>query len=103
MWATTAPVMGIAAARKSRELGLPIAGYGTILAAMFATSTLLDPSINPNARRTLQAGTGLFLLSDSLLGVQEFLLRSPSPALESAVMATYTAGQGLIAAGVARA
>ena len=102
LWATTAPVMGIAAARKSRELGLPVAGYGTILAAMFATSTLLDTSIDPKARRTLQAGTGLFLLSDSLLGVQEFLLREHSPALESAVMATYTAGQGLIAAGVAQ-
>jgi uncharacterized membrane protein YhhN len=102
MWATTAPVMGIAAARKSRELGVPVAGYGTILAVMFATSTLLDPSINANARRTLQTGTGLFLLSDSLLGAQEFLLRKHSPALESAVMATYTAGQGLIAAGVAQ-
>jgi len=102
MWATTAPVMGLAAGRKSRELGMPVAGYGTILAAMFATSTLLDPAINANARRTLQAGTGLFLLSDSLLGVQEFLLREHSPVLESAVMATYTAGQGLIAAGVAQ-
>lgn len=102
MWATTAPVMGIAAARKNRSLGLPVAGYGTILAAMFATSTLLDSSIRPGARRTLQAGTGLFLLSDTLLGIQEFLLREHSPVLESAVMATYTAGQGLIAAGVAR-
>jgi uncharacterized membrane protein YhhN len=103
LWATTAPVMGIAAARKSRDLGLPVAGYSTILATMFATSTMLDPTIDARARRTLQAGTGLFLLSDSLLGVQEFLLRRHSPALESAVMATYTAGQGLIAAGVARA
>lgn len=102
MWATTAPVMGLAAARKSSGLGRPVAGYATILAAMFATSTLLDPRIDTSARRTLQAGTGLFLLSDSLLGVQEFLLREHSPALESAVMATYTAGQGLIAAGVAR-
>lgn len=103
MWSATAPVMGIAAARKSRRLGLPIAGYGTILAAMFAASTLLDPATDAHARRTLQAGTGLFLLSDTLLGVQEFLLREHSPALESAVMATYTAGQGLIAAGVAQA
>ena len=103
MWATTAPVMGLAAARKSRDLGRPVAGYATILATMFGASMLLDPSISANARRTIQAGTGLFLLSDSLLGVQEFLLRSHSPALESAVMATYTAGQGLIAAGVAQA
>ena len=85
------------------ELGLPIAGYSAMLAAMFATSTALDPTISPRARTTIKAGTALFLLSDSLLGVQEFLLKRHSPALESAVMATYTAGQGLIAAGVADA
>ena len=45
-------------------------------------------------------GPSLFLLSDSLLGVQKFLRREPSPALESAVMATYTAGQWLISDGV---
>jgi uncharacterized membrane protein YhhN len=101
MWVTTAPVMGLAARRKSPEMGLPIVGYGTILAAMFASSTTLDPSIKPRARRTIKAGTALFLLSDTLLGVQEFLLKEKHPALESAVMATYTAGQGLIAAGVA--
>jgi uncharacterized membrane protein YhhN len=103
MWATTAPIMGLAARRKAPELGLPVAGYGTILATMFATSTMLDPTIRPAARRTIRAGTALFLLSDSLLGVQEFLLKERKPALESAVMATYTAGQGLIAAGVANA
>lgn len=101
MWVTTAPVMGLAARRKRPEMGLPIVGYGTILAAMFASSTTLDPAIKPAARRTIKAGTTLFLLSDTLLGVQEFLLRKKHPALESAVMATYTAGQGLIAAGVA--
>ncbi len=45
------------------------------------------------------AGTSLFLLSDSLIGVQRFLLGRPSPTLESAVMGTYTAGQWLIADG----
>lgn len=102
IWATAAPIMGVAAARRSRELGLPVAGYGTILAAMFAASSILDKDVPRSARTTIQVGTGLFLLSDSLLGVQKFLLREPSPALEAAVMATYTAGQGLIAAGVAR-
>ena len=101
MWVTTAPVMGLAARRKSPELGLPIVGYGTILAAMFASSTALDTSIKPRARRTIKAGTALFLVSDTLLGVQKFILKEKNPALESAVMATYTAGQGLIAAGVA--
>lgn len=103
MWATTAPVMGIAAHRRHPGFGVPIAGYGSILAAMFAASTALDPAIPARARTTLKAGTALFLLSDSLLGAQEFLLKEPNPRLEAAVMATYTAGQGLIAAGVAQA
>lgn len=102
IWATTAPVMGLAARRQNHELALPIVGYGTILATMFATSTTLNSSISPGARRTIRTGTALFLLSDTLLGVQKFLLKEKNPALESAVMATYTAGQGLIAAGVAK-
>jgi uncharacterized membrane protein YhhN len=70
---------------------------------MFATSRVLDPGLGQGARRTLQAGTALFVLSDTLLATQKFLLTEPRPALESAVMATYTAAQGLIAAGVASA
>ena len=70
---------------------------------MFATSRMLDPALPPGARRTLQAGTALFLLSDSVLAVQKFLLPEPRPVLESVVIATYTAGQGLIARGVAGA
>jgi uncharacterized membrane protein YhhN len=101
MLVTTAPVMGLAARRKNPDLALPVLGYGTILAAMFATSTTLDPSINPRAKRTIKAGTTLFLVSDTLLGVQDFLHKEKNPVLESAVMATYTAGQALIAGGVA--
>lgn len=101
IWSTTAPVMGLAARRKNPAMGLPIVGYGAILASMFAASTTLDPAVKPRARRTIKAGTALFLLSDSLLGIQLFLLRKPHPVLESAVMGTYTAGQGLIALGVA--
>ncbi len=101
LWLTTAPVMSLAAGRKDPALRGPVAAYATILAAMFASSRTLDPSLPCRARRTLQAGTALFLVSDTILGLQEFLLKEPHPALESAVMATYTAGQGLIAAGVA--
>ena len=53
------------------------------------------------ARRAVQAGTALFVVSDTALATQAFLLREPRPALDSFVMATYTAGQGLIAVGVA--
>ena len=103
MWLTATPRMSLAAGRKDPALRVPVAAYATILSAMFASSRMLDPALPQRARRTLQAGTALFLVSDSVLGVQKFLLAEPRPALESVVMATYTAGQGLIAAGVARA
>ena len=103
LWAGTAPVMALGARRQSPELALPVVGYSAILATMFATSTMLDASMSPARRRTIQAGTALFLLSDTALGVQKFLLREEHPALERVVMATYTAGQGLIAAGAAQA
>jgi uncharacterized membrane protein YhhN len=102
-WATTAPVMAVAAGRKDSHLRLPIAAYAAVLSSMFATSTMLDTDMRASARRRIVAGTSLFLLSDSLLGVQKFLRREPSPALESAVMATYTAGQWLIAEGAVAA
>ena len=103
LWLTTAPVMAWAAGRRSRRLAGPVAGYAAVLATMFGTSTTLDPALPRHARATVQAGTTLFLVSDTLLGVQDFLLSEPRPGLERAVMATYTAGQGLIAWGVARA
>ena len=101
LWLTTAPAMSYAAGRKDPELRVPVAAYATVLAAMFASSRMLDPALPRSARRTLQAGTTLFLVSDTILGVQEFLLKERDPRLEAAVMATYTAGQGLIAAGAA--
>ncbi len=100
-WLAAVPTMAYAAGRRSPELRWPVAAYGTILTVMFAASTTIGEAVTPRGRRMLRAGTLLFLTSDSLLGVQRFFLDEPSPALEGAVMATYTAGQGLIAAGVA--
>lgn len=103
LYAATAPVMTLAAGRRSRRLAVPVAGYAALLATMFGTSTLLGPDLPAGARRSVRAGTALFLASDTLLGLQEFVLPRRSPGLERAVMATYTAGQGLIAWGAARA
>ncbi|WP_182524377.1 lysoplasmalogenase [Nocardioides dongkuii] len=103
LWLTAAPVLGVAAGRKDPALGVPVAAYATILSAMFASSRMLDPALPQDARRTLQAGTALFLVSDTVLAAQKFLLPEPRPALEAVVMTTYTAGQALIAAGVASA
>ena len=99
----TGPLMARAAGRKSSTLRLPVLAYAGILSSMFAASTRLDPSIPEDARRTVVAGTALFLASDSILGAREFLLAEKSPLTDAAVMATYTTGQGLIALGVARA
>jgi uncharacterized membrane protein YhhN len=102
-WLALAPIMATAAGRKDPRFQAPIAAYSAVLASMFAASTRLDHSIPAATRRKIVAGTSLFLLSDSLLGLQKFLLDQPVPALESSVMATYTAGQLLISDGVAEA
>lgn len=103
LWLTAAPLMSVAAGRKDPALRVPVAVYATILSGMFASSRMLDPALPQGSRRTLQAGAVLFLISDSVLAVQEFLLTEPRPVLESVVMTTYTAAQGLIATGVASA
>jgi len=103
MLLTTGPLMAYAAGRKEPKLRVPVAAYSAVLASMFATSTMLDKKLPARARNTIVAGTGLFLASDTILGVREFLLKNDSPLLDAAVMATYTSGQGLIAAGVAQA
>lgn len=103
LWVGAAPVMSVAAGRQDPALRAPVAAYATILSAMFASSRLLSRSLPPGARRSIRTGTALFVVSDVVLATQRFLLREPRPGLDSFVMATYTAGQGLIAAGVARA
>jgi uncharacterized membrane protein YhhN len=103
LWLTLAPLLSAAAGRKDPALRLPVAAYATILSGMFAGSRLLDPALPRGARRAVRAGTALFLVSDTVLAVQEFVLDEPRPALEAVVMATYTTAQGLIVAGVARA
>jgi uncharacterized membrane protein YhhN len=102
-WALTGPLMAALAARRQRELGLPVLGYGAMLAAMVASATRLDPSLTPSSRRLSAAGAGMFMLSDTVLGFRQFALTDPPPALETIVMATYTVGQLLLSEGAARA
>ncbi len=102
LWLATAPPMTVAARRRDPALAGPVAAYATLLAVMFAAGSTLDPQRPARARQTVIAGTGLFLVSDTMLGVQRFLLADERPTLEVAVMATYAAAQGLIAAGVAQ-
>jgi uncharacterized membrane protein YhhN len=106
LFAVAAPLMGWAAGQKSPRLRVPVIAYAGVLSSMVATSTRLEDSADPRARRTVAAGTALFLTSDSILGIREFVVRDPSPRtqalLDVAVMATYTTSQALIASGVAR-
>lgn len=98
--AALVPGNALAAGRKDSRFAVPIGAYGLVLTAMAAAATALPDA---PGRRRVRAGAALFLLSDSLIGAQQFLRDEPHPALESAVMATYTAGQWLIADGVREA
>ncbi len=102
-WALTAPLMAVMAHRRHPQLGGPVLGYATMLAAAVVSATHLDPEIPPTARRLTAAGAGLFMLSDTLLGIRKFVLTDPPASLETAVMATYTAAQFLLSEGAARA
>lgn len=102
-WAIAAPVQALSAARRDRTLGLPVAAYSAALTSMAVSAQRLSPSVSPSARRLAAAGSLLFLASDSMLGLRKFVLADPPPALEGAVMATYTAGQLLLSEAAARA
>lgn len=95
--------MALMAHQVHRELGLPIFGYATVLAAVVARAMHLDPTLSAASRRLTAAGAGLFMLSDTLLGVCRFVLQDPPPARARAVMATYAADQFLLSEGAARA
>ena len=69
-WALTSPLMGLMARRTERGLGRPVFGYATLLATMVVGATHLDPTLSPASRRLTAAGAGMFMLSDTLLGVR---------------------------------
>lgn len=103
LWAVGAPRTVVAAYRRQPALAPVLAGYSATLSGTAAAATLLGPEIPVGARRATLAGAGLFLLSDSMLGLRKFVLADPPAWLEGAVMATYTGAQFLIAEGAARA
>src|SRR5690606_12653833 len=85
--AVLVPANAVLAGRREPRFGGPVGVYGLVLAAMAASAAALPTS--PGQSR-IRAGAALFLLSDSLIGAQQFLRTEPAPVLESAVMATYT-------------
>lgn len=101
--AAMGPLVGLAAAKKERSLGVAVPTYSAVLTTMAAHAGNLDPS-QPRLARTLTlAGALSFLASDSILGARKFLVNEPPPWMERVVMATYTTGQLLLSEGAARA
>lgn len=103
LWAVGAPRTLVAAYRTEPLLAPVLAGYSALLSGTAAAATVLGPQIPAGARRATLAGAGLFLLSDSILGLRKFVLADPPAWLEGAVMATYCSAQFLLADGAARA
>ncbi len=103
MWATAAPGMSLAARHRDPVLALPVALYATALAALLASAGQLDGSRDPRAAREVLAGTSLLPGLGHAPGRPDVPAR-PATALglESAVMASYTAAQALIARGLTR-
>jgi uncharacterized membrane protein YhhN len=93
--------VGLAAAawRRERVLALPVAAYGGALTSMVAAAAAVEPD---QGRARVLAGGVLFLVSDGLLGLRTFVVREDHPALEAAVMASYTAAQWCICDGMVR-
>lgn len=102
-WLVSTPVMARGAARTAPVLGFAVGGYATLLTAMAANALRLDATVPVAARRLTAAGALLFLASDTMLGLRKFVLTDPPPAMETAVMATYTAAQLLLSEGALRA
>lgn len=102
-WAVTAPITTYHASREDPALGAQLGAYSGVLAAMAASATQVGRQLPPEARRFTMVGAGLFLLSDSLLGMRRFVLDDPPHWLERAVMATYTGAQYCLAEGAIRA
>ena len=100
-WALGAPGVAVKASMEHPPLGPVLAGYSGALTAVSAAALNLGPRQPAYARRTASAGALLFLLSDSLIGLSQFVLETTDPRWDAAVMATYTAAQGLLEEGVA--
>ena len=94
--------MALAAAREDRAVAVPVGAYGVALATMVASAAAIDPD---RGRDRVLRGAAMFLVSDVVLGLRTFVVGEESPvssALETVVMATYTAGQWGIAEGMRR-
>ena len=96
--ATYGAAAALLAPRAGRLRG-PVLGYAAVLTAMGATALDTAGRLPAPRARAVTAGALLFLFSDAVLAANRFGGR-PLPGADAAVMATYTAGQALLAAGL---
>lgn len=94
------PALSRRAGRHDPALAVPVLVYTGAITTMVASAICLDERVPARARRRVVVGSALFLCSDTLLAAREFVLTRPPRWTDAGVMATYTLGQGLIAAGV---
>ncbi|WP_167145341.1 lysoplasmalogenase [Pseudomonas sp. OTU750018] len=77
---------------------IPVACYALAISAMLwrALARLGQPDLNIHSRRLAAVGAALFVLSDSLIGINRFV--APFEAAPVAIMLSYWLGQWAIAA-----
>lgn len=103
LFATGGPAMAAGAAREDVPLGAAVLGYTALLSTMFAHACHLSPTRSRRARMLTAGGAGLFVVSDTVLGIREFWWPTSPRHVETVVMASYTAGQLLLRLGAASA
>lgn len=82
------------------DLRVPVVLYGAALTAMVVAALNLVGRIPTRAAGTTVGGAALFWISDALIGVTVTGVLPGSSTVDAVIMATYTAGQGLIALGL---
>ncbi|MDP2748565.1 lysoplasmalogenase [Pseudomonas sp.] len=96
--ATGGTMFAILARANLGPLLIPVACYALAISAMLwrALARLGQPGLNSSTTRLAAAGAALFVLSDSLIGINRFV--APFDAAPLAIMLTYWLGQWAIAA-----
>lgn len=82
------------------DLRVPVVVYGAALTAMVVAALNLVGRMPARAAWTTAGGAALFWVSDALIGVTVTEVLPGSSTIDAVIMATYTAGQGLIALGL---
>jgi uncharacterized membrane protein YhhN len=82
------------------DLRVPVVLYGAALTVMVLAALNLVGRIPARPAWTTVGGAALFWVSDALIGVTVTGVLPGSSTMDAVIMATYTAGQGLIALGL---